>query len=101
MDKVKNVAEVVKHIRALLKETDKPYIDIGLLNAKYQTLQAALNKMGMEMVTKTISAHMCEGVCRAKYEAEAKVNIPQIYFGKGNFDSRKVGGGCCYVIVRK
>lgn len=58
-------------------------------------------ELGYKWQTLVISEHGFLAEYKAKYKREAKKNIPKIYYGKGGFENYEMGGGCCYVLVRK
>ena len=58
-------------------------------------------KTGYKWKTMVISEHGFQKQYQAMYKKQAAKNISKIYYGKGGFKNYDVGGGCCYVLVRK
>ncbi len=56
---------------------------------------------GYRWNTMVISEHGFKQEFQAQYKREAAKNIPKIYYGPGGFDNYDIGGGVCYVLIRK
>lgn len=96
-----NVELLKGKIQELCQQTDLTYIDMSLLEGfSFFQIRKALKELKMGITTLTISGHMFKDEFKLKYEAEAAVNIPKIYFGPEGFNPARVGGGVCWVIIK-
>lgn len=101
-----NTAAVTAIIDQVFASTKKKFvsfkaIDEMLPKGSRKFAGTYFEKTGYAWKTMVISGHGFKKEFQAKYNREAKVNIPKIYYGIGGYENYNHGGGCCYVLVRK
>ena len=93
-------------IASVFASTDKNYIAFQAIRAmlpksvRKSTDLRDLTISGYRWHTMVISGHGFRPEFQARYNADAKRNIPKIYFGKGGFENYEIKGGVCYVLLR-
>lgn len=94
---------LIQAIDETFKQTDKEFVTFDAVS---ELLGRDLRSTDLDPLidsqyrwsTKVVSGHGFLPEYIEKYNREAKVNIPLIYFGIGGFENYEIGGGCAYCI---